>query len=130
MNAYFGKMQMKEEAFSTRLLLVTSDIIHQSPREDAQSLAQSKGCKAADDLAKHILSARLKLLYSSLSAEKARANAALQLLACISQRGERFITELCRRFDFELPALYKLARAPRYLAFLDFRLSSAFPTPV
>ena len=109
---------MKEEAFSTRLLTVTSEIISQALREDAQSFAQPARCKAANGLAEHIMAARLKLLYSCLSSEKARANAALQLLASIARRGESFVLELCRGFDFELPALYKLARAPRYFAFL------------
>ena len=110
---------MKQEPFCVRLLLVTSEVIAQAPREHAQFLAPPRDCKAADGLAEHILAARLKLLYGCLSGEKARANAALLLLASIAQRGGRLIAELCRKFDFELPALYKLARAPRCFASLS-----------
>lgn len=102
-------VQIKQETFSKHLLLVTATIV--SKQTDAFALSTSY--QAADALAEHILTSRLKLLYSCLSSEKAKANAALHLLVSIAERGGHLVTELCRRFDFELPALYKLARAPR-----------------
>ncbi len=108
---------MKQEVFGACLLLATSAIINRSPKEDAESFAQPQACKAADAVAEHTLMSSLKLLYSFLGSEKEKANAALHLLASIAQRGAKFVAELCQRFDFDLPALYKLARAPRYAAF-------------
>ena len=102
---------MKQEALTLSLLTVASAIIRTAPREDSQTAAAS--ASPVDDLAYHILTARLKLLYSYLASEKAKANAALHLLGAIVGRGARLTAELCKRFDFELPALYKLARAPR-----------------
>lgn len=105
---------MKQEAFGTRLLRVTAVLIRESPRRGPAGALQPNVALSGDQLADYILSYRLKLLYTYLGSELARANAALYLLASIADRGAKFIAQMVKRVDFELPAFHKLARAPRY----------------
>ena len=106
-------MQVKAESFLCRLLIVTARIISYASKQDLLVAGQSVVGNLANSLADYILTSKLKLLYTLLASERQRANAALHLLATIAEQSPSFVEELCRRFDFELPVLYKLARAPR-----------------
>ena len=57
----------------------------------------------------------MKALHHHLSSgDHRRPNAALALLSAITSRGPGPAEELVRGFDFDLKALSKLARPPRY----------------
>lgn len=105
--------QMKQEAFAHQLLIMTAMILKMAPRDDPEKLEPGLASLAADQLAEFMIASKLKLLYSNLGGDKPKSNAVLHLLACIAQRGPKLVIQLCKRLDFELPALHKVARAPR-----------------
>ena len=58
---------------------------------------------------------RMKAVHHHLSSgDHRRAHAALAMLAAVASRGPAPAGELVRGFDFELKALPKLARPPRF----------------
>jgi Ribosome 60S biogenesis N-terminal len=60
---------------------------------------------------------RMKPLYFNLGCDaRPRANASLALLAAVARRGSGVARELVDAFDFDLKALAKLSRPPRWAA--------------
>jgi len=67
-----------------------------------------------DELARHVISRRLKSLYFHLSSgSRPRAAGALALLCALCSRGGASTRDLVHSFDFSLSALPKLARPAR-----------------
>lgn len=110
-NTEHAQLQVKEESFLVKLLLVTAELI--STLNDQSTFGGSSPSNLAISLSDYVLATKTRLLYTLLASEKQKANAALYVLASIAKRGSSFVSELCNSFDFDLPALHKLARAPR-----------------
>jgi hypothetical protein len=104
---------MKQDHIAVDVLFVLAKILRVAPTGQRNLSKPDPSAAAADALASSILVRRMKLLYSFLGSERMKVNAALNLLASIVERGPKFADDLCHVVDFQLPAFYKVARAPR-----------------
>eukprot|EP00850_Spirogloea_muscicola_P020515 SM000218S06611 [mRNA] locus=s218:127502:138890:- [translate_table: standard] len=91
---------------------------------------EAEASAGLDFLAGQILRKRMRAVYSHLSSgHKARANAALLLLAAVAARSRILARELVAVFDFTLAALPKLAAPTRVASTTAARPHAAAATP-
>ncbi|BDA47572.1 probable nucleolar pre-ribosomal-associated protein 1 at C-terminar half [Coccomyxa sp. Obi] len=105
-----GIDEAKDDQIIAALLLLIADMLNLSTAVELPADQQS----SLSHLALNIIGRRLKTLYFYLGSDvRAKANAALYLLAAIARHSTQAARDLVQAFDFTLSALTRLCKLPR-----------------